>query len=236
MDHAITRAALVLFAAVLLTTASEAQSFLYIVAEEKAALVAAGYRFLTGTSPDGSDVWRCSTAQITWRAAHRLTQLGYPVSLIHKTPGQRGCTHTTGERYSHDAIAFGDTCVDLIRNSETENIPAWTICAGQPVAAADKRPTFVLDVAIQPSPSLPWSSAIETRLHALDGQLFVLEGALSVLEGVVSRLDGRLSVYEAGLTGLERRVEVLEARRIPMTCRAAIRLGVMRIPVSCALQ
>lgn len=132
---------------------ANAQTFTHVVAEEKAKLLASGYVFLTGTSPEGSDVWRCSTAQITWRAAHRLAQMGHPVSLIHKEPHQGGCTHTTGARYSHDAIAFGHTCVDVIRNSETENIPAWTICQGQPVALELRRPTFALDVLAPPAPA-----------------------------------------------------------------------------------
>ena len=140
-----------------------AQHEILIVRQEKAQLEAAGFDFHVITDPndqDGSEEARCGAAAITWRAAHRLAQMGNPVFLIGKNPGQNGCTHTNGQRYSHDAIVFQATCIDVLQDSETANTPAWNICTSPIVEPGLWRPTFALDVAPPPTPAPPISTPV----------------------------------------------------------------------------
>ena len=56
------------------------------------------------------------------------------------------------------------------------------------------------------------------------------------VETRLQQLEFGLTLLYQQLTALTLRVEGLEARQIPMTCHAALRLGVTRIPLSCTLQ
>lgn len=72
----------------------------------------------------------CGAFNITARVAYKLRADGW--GLIHKNPGQNGCSHDS-ERYAVDAIMLHNgSVIDLLINSETENIPAW-----QSVGSAD---------------------------------------------------------------------------------------------------
>ena len=73
----------------------------------------------------------CGAFAITGRTAWALRGEGW--GLIAKNPGQNGCS-TNGERYAVDALANRITgqWVDLLINSETENVPAWQLHEGTP--------------------------------------------------------------------------------------------------------
>jgi hypothetical protein len=129
-----------------------AQDFSHVVRDAKLELLAAGYRFHVSTGEEGSERGRCDAAQITWRAAFRLSQEGHPVFLIAKGPAQNGCTASNGQRYSHDALVYSGTCIDVLHNSETENEPAWNICTNPVVDPVLWRPTFALDPIVAPKP------------------------------------------------------------------------------------
>ncbi len=150
-------AGLLTFCSLLGGTPLWAQNYIEIVREEKAKLVDAGYDFhlVLESDPDGSEESRRGAAEITWRVAHRLSQMGHAVFLIWKNPAQNGATAPNGQRYSHDAIVFNGVCIDMLFRSETRNEPAWNTCTNPVVEPALWRPTFPLDEmspAPQPQP------------------------------------------------------------------------------------
>lgn len=164
--------------ALLLAAPAAAQDFSGIVREEKQKLLDAGYQFHVSTGDAGSERGRCDAAQITWRAAYRLAQEGHPVFLIGKGPGQNGCTAPNGQRYSHDAIVMGGFCVDVLQNSETENIPVWNICTSPIAEPSIWRPTFALDPIGEPKPKpkptpepQPQPGPVLTDLSGLSAQI-----------------------------------------------------------------
>jgi hypothetical protein len=126
---------------VLLLIASpvSAQDHTDIVAAVKANLVAHGVD-LSGP---------CGAFQITGRVAFFL--VGENWGLIAKTPGQNGCSVQGHGRYSVDAVMLPDgTVVDMLINSETENIPAWQHAGPQP--PSNWRAPFTLDPEIPGPP------------------------------------------------------------------------------------
>ena len=96
---------------------------------------------------------------------------------------------------------------------ERSNIVFVTLPAPQTTASFSFAPMPSPTPDPQPPPPAP--SDVETRLQQL--------------EFSVTALHQRLH-------GVALRLEALEGRTIPMTCRAAIRLGVARIPVACTLE
>jgi hypothetical protein len=153
----------------LLSAPVSAQDFSHVVRDVKLELLAAGYRFHISIGDEGSERGRCDAAQITWRAAFRLSQSGHPIFLIAKGPAQNGCTAGNGQRYSHDALVYSGTCIDVLHNSETENEPAWNICTNPVVDPVLWRPTFALDpIAPPPPPPTPEPRPTPAPVPTLD--------------------------------------------------------------------
>src|SRR5215218_3497167 len=106
---------LLVVAGLLLSAApATAQDHTALVAAVKADLVARGVNI---SGP-------CGAFQITGRVAWLLKDEGW--GLFTKNPAQNGCT-VNGARYAVDVLIQKPTAqaVDMLVNSETQNIPAW---------------------------------------------------------------------------------------------------------------
>jgi hypothetical protein len=107
-----------LLAAVLLMWAVPA------IAQDHTALVAAVKADVVARGIDISGP--CGAFQITGRVGYLLRNEGW--GLLHKSSGQNGCS-INGDRYAVDFLVHNPSGqgVDLLINSETENIPAWQL-------------------------------------------------------------------------------------------------------------
>ena len=97
----------------------------------------------------------CGAFQITGRVGYLLRDEGW--GLLAKSPGQNGCS-INGDRYAVDFLLHNPSRqgVDLLVNSETQNIPAWQLTP-QP-AYPDLtlwRAPFQMDVVPPPPPPPP---------------------------------------------------------------------------------
>ncbi|HKT80857.1 MAG TPA: hypothetical protein VJP86_11600 [Vicinamibacterales bacterium] len=91
----------------------------------------------------------CGAFQITGRVAYLLRGEGW--GLVFKNPSQNGCTVAGHERYAVDAIMKPDgTTIDMLINSETENIPGWQLVGSAPTSSW--RAPFQLDADVPSTP------------------------------------------------------------------------------------
>jgi hypothetical protein len=107
---------LLLVAVLIWAAPAMAQDHTAVVAMVKADVVARGIDI---SGP-------CGAFQITGRVAWLLRHEGW--GLLHKNPGNNGCS-TNGGRYAVDFLVHypSGQGVDMLINSETENIPAWQL-------------------------------------------------------------------------------------------------------------
>ena len=160
----------------------------HVVSDVKARLVTSG-KDLSGP---------CGAFQITGRVAWILRDQG--IGLIHKNPGQNGCSADFG-RYAVDALMVKDgRGWDILVNAETENKPAWNALAN-PVDPELWRAPFDMDagqlvpdppphpqppVPLPPTPPGPPETTI---MKLLDEMLYMLADHSNELDSLHRKLE-----------------------------------------------
>ena len=85
-------------------------------------------------------------------------------------------------------------------------------------------------------PLLARVEALERVVQALTTSAPSVEGALSQQANRIAVLTELLAALQVDRDALQARVVVLEGRAIPVSCSAALNLGMTRVPISCRLQ
>lgn len=176
----------------------------YLVTEIKAALIGRGVIPVEQQS-------NCDSFQITCRVAWALREDG--ARLIRKRPEQNGCTIATGERFSHDSLAFPEGWIDCLGSAgppANENRPCWNL-TGRGDDASLVKP-FNLDSDVAPPivvvvdppvvvgpPILPTPDALAVAIAGLARDVQTLAGVVRLI-GV--GLEGRYALIEAELRTL----------------------------------
>ena len=180
-----------------------------LVADIKAQLVAKGQTFTTN----------CDAFQITGRVAWALRDRG--AMLIKKSAAQNGCVLAagpfTGQKVSHDAIAFPDGWVDLLVSAgppANVNGPAWDwhdaaapppttvllpydLDAGQPLPVNEDDEEPGEDEPIDPT-LYETLTAIALQLKAIPKALQAQAADLDAIKMALAQIRER---QEDGLTG-----------------------------------
>jgi hypothetical protein len=204
--------------------AQDGQDHTQWIADAKAELHAHGIKT--------ENVGPCGPFQIINLAAyrHKDTKIG----LLSK-PNGNGCEWPagSGNRYSVDYLVYPNGAGgDMLIASEVENKPTWHI--GDPVPADVPRwrapiaPDFAPDPPIPPPPPppMPDLGPILARLDALERHATADDAALAKVAKDVDALNTALNAVTV-------RVNVLEAKPTVTGCKAALKLGVTTIPISC---
>lgn len=136
----------------------------------------------------------CDSFQITVRVAWELRAAG--AKLFLKNAAQNGCTWRNGIRYSHDAIAFPNGFVDLLRDAGPPvngNWPVWQWKATGPSNPATLADPFNLDEAAAPPPPPPAEQLLpSTDLTPLLYRLDLLASTPAAL----ARIEAQLAALE----------------------------------------
>ncbi len=182
---------------------ASAQDHTATVSDVKAALVARGVN-LAGP---------CGAFQMTGRVAFILRNDGW--GLIAKNPGNNGCDVSGQGRFAVDALANRITgqWVDLLINSETENIPAWQLHEGTPDSFW--RAPFEMDgpapplpptppvppTPPTPPPPAPVPSSIQDSLNRIEAEVILVKVSLAEHRGALQRMLVRVLKYAGPAVG-----------------------------------
>lgn len=169
----------------------------------------------------------CGAFAITSRVAWRLK--GEGAGLLIK-PAGNNC-----QGYAVDEIAYPDgRLFDILVDSGGANGPSWN--PNGIIEISRYHPAFdpgdtgpIVSPPSTPPPTPVDLSPILRRLDVLEQQVKDQSGELHAQRDVLNNFDQHFQVMET-------RLQVLETKPIPVSCRASANLGFARIPVSCTLQ
>lgn len=134
---------------------------------------------------------------------------------------------------------------DVLRDAEGSASPVWQnkgpIDVSRFLAPEDPGGLSSGGPVTPPEPQVPSVDLgpLLTRLDALERAVQALASTVPGLEQLFNAQGAemtRLSLAVERVDALRVRVEMLEARPIPVSCVAALNLGAGRIPISCRLQ
>lgn len=206
---------LLLMAVAVPANAQTAQEWTHRVQVVKDQLAAAGVDFTHGPG-------ECGRFEIVKHFAWTYRAEG--VGLIAKFGGQNGCsaTNTTSEpKYGVDVVQFPDgSAFDILIGPNNE--PGWL-----PVSSAQSLYRAPFDPGpIGPTPPTPTPGVdLEQRVTVLEQRL----GAFwEIYNAFAASISGRVDT-------LTSRMDYLEAKPLPIGCKASAKLGLGSVPLSCSL-
>lgn len=219
------RASTVLISLLLFVSSAFAQDPRLAQVERAKADLIAAHQDLTGP---------CGAFLITNLAA---TYIGSPAGILSK-PSGNNC-----QEFAVDIIAYPDGHIfDILANAGgdesngvpipgTGNVPMWMSLTSVD-ASRYRKP---VETGMDPTPTDPIPNDPNPAIDALSQRVNQVELNAAQTRTDITGLAEYIARLETLLSAAIDRVLVLEGKKVPTSCNAALNLGAARIPVSCKL-